>query len=77
MAGSSRWAASRHLVVRLLAVALLLALSGCTPGGDAGDGTRAQTTEAAPVGATATTTQAAELRAALTHHLTVRVHLVL
>lgn len=79
MAGSARWGASRPLLVGLLAVAVLLGLGGCTLIDD-GDGDPEGTsapTEQAPTGAAATNTQAAELRAALTYHLTVRVHLVL
>lgn len=61
---------------RLLAALLLTAvLAACTPGGS-GDAPR-PASAGAPVGAAATTTRGAELRAALTYLLTERVHLVI
>jgi hypothetical protein len=74
MPTASRPTATARLAAVLLA--LLVALTGCTGGGaePAGD---PGSSGPPPVGAAATTTQGAELRAALTWLLTERVHLVL
>jgi hypothetical protein len=63
--------------VGLLGVALVLGPTGCSWGGASDDAGTPASADAAPTGAAATTTQAAELRAALSYHLTTRVHLVL
>jgi hypothetical protein len=76
MAGLTPRPASRSVAALLLAAVLVWALSGCTPGTD--DGAPPSAAAAgAPVGAAATSTRGAELRAALTYLLTERVHLVI
>lgn len=72
MAGPPPRPASRSLAALLITAAL----AACSPGG-ADDAAPRPSVSSAPVGAAATTTRGAELRAALTYLLTERVYLVI